>query len=53
LVKKKKIKVDRGENKEEVVVTDKYLYMRNKGGGKILNEMLKARGEDEIEIVVL
>jgi len=29
--------------KEEVVVTDKYLYMGNGDGGKILNETIKSK----------
>jgi len=38
--------------KEELVVTDKYFYTKNRGGSKTLNETDK-RGEDEVKIVVL
>ena len=49
--------------KEEVAVTDKYLYMGNRGGSKTLNETVKRgedkplnetvkRGEDKVKIIV-
>jgi len=52
LIEIKKIKVDRGEDERRTGVTDKYLYMRNRGGSKTLNETVKRR-EDEVKIVVL